>query len=46
MLRLIREYGGGVVMAFQDMFCNEMNDNTRTGNYDKHEHQIRSQSRG
>jgi hypothetical protein len=30
MLRLIREYGGGVVMAFQDMFCNEMNDNTRT----------------
>jgi hypothetical protein len=31
MLRLIREYGGGVTMAFQNMFCVELNDNTRNG---------------
>lgn len=29
MLRLIREYGGGVTLAHQNMFCAELNDNIR-----------------
>lgn len=30
MLRLIREYGGGAVLAHQNMFCTELDDDTRS----------------
>lgn len=29
LLRLIREYGGGAVLAFQNMYCAELDDDTR-----------------